>query len=73
MLTTRGTAVKAAKVSVIITALIGVVAMTPVRWRAGAERAWSYAVYYLGYRLLSMHLSCHSLAVSGVPFVLKYA
>jgi hypothetical protein len=70
MLPTRGTGVK---VHVIITVLIGVLAMVPGRWRAGTERAWSYAVYYVGYRLLSVHLSCHSLAVSGVPFVLKYA
>jgi hypothetical protein len=70
MLTTCGTGVK---IHVIITVLIGVLAMLPARWRAGAERAWSYAVYYVGYRLLSVHLSCHSLAVSGVPFVLKYA
>jgi hypothetical protein len=73
MLTTRGTGVKVVRRRVIITVLIGVVAMVPVRWRAGAQRAWSYAVYYVGYRLLSVHLSCHSLAVSGVPFVLKYA
>lgn len=70
MLTTRGSGVK---VGVILTVLIGLVAMVPLRWRAGAERAWSYVVYYVGYRLLSVHLSCHSLALSGVPFVLKYA
>ncbi len=73
MLTTRGTGVKVVPLRVIIIVLIGVVAMVPMRWRAAAERAWSYAVYYVGYRLLSVHLSCHSLALSGVPFVLKYA
>ena len=46
--------------------------VVPVHWRAGVKRAWSYTVYYVGYRLLSVHVSCGSLAVSGVPFVMKY-
>ena len=37
-----------------LAALIGVAAMPPVRWRAGAERVWSYGVYYVGFRLLSV-------------------
>lgn len=71
MLTTPGTDFKAH--ITIMTALIGVAAMLPVRWRVGVERTWSYAVYYVGYRLLSVQLSCGSLAVSGVPFVIKCA
>ncbi|ORW04002.1 hypothetical protein AWC15_04095 [Mycobacterium lacus] len=57
----------------VMAALFGVAALLPVGWRAAAERAWSYGVYYIGYRLLSVQLSCGSLAVSGVPFVMKYA
>ncbi|WP_459758431.1 hypothetical protein [Mycobacterium riyadhense] len=32
------------------------------------ERAWSYGVYYIGYRLLSVQLSYGELAVSGVAY-----
>ncbi len=49
------------------------VAMSPSQWRVSARRAWSYGVYYVGYRLLSVQLSCGSVAVSGVPLVMKYA
>jgi len=35
------------------------------------KRAWSFGVYYVGYRLLSVHDGCGSLAVSGVPLVMK--
>ncbi len=74
MLATGGTALKA-PIAVMsdMTALIGVAAMLPVHWRAKAKRAWSYGVYYIGYRMLSVQLSCGSLAVSGVPFVMKHA
>jgi hypothetical protein len=41
--------------------------------RVSAKRAWSYGVYYVGYRMLSVQLSCGNLAVSAVPFVLKQA
>jgi hypothetical protein len=57
----------------IVTALIGVAARLPARWRAGAERVWLYAVYCVGYRLVSVQLSCGSLALSGVDFVMKHA
>lgn len=71
MLTTTGTDYK---VSIaIVAALIGVWAMLPVEWRSTVKRAWSYGVYYAGYRLLSVQYSCGSLAVSGVPLVMKLA
>jgi hypothetical protein len=53
--------------------LLVVPAVLPRPWRAGAKRVWSYGVYYVGYRLLSVHVSCGAVAVSGVPFVMKYA
>jgi len=56
----------------VVTLMLVVAAMLPLHWRAGAGRAWSFGVYYLGYRLLSVHVSCGNLAVSGVPFVMKY-
>jgi hypothetical protein len=56
----------------IVTALLGVVAMLPVQWRASARRLWSYGVYYVGYRLLSVQLTCGSVAVSAVPFFMKH-
>ena len=56
-----------------LTARIGVSAVLSAQWHGRAGRAWSYAVYYCGYRLLSMQLSCGSLAVSGIPFVMKFA
>jgi hypothetical protein len=71
MLTTTGTDFKAH--IAIMTGLIGVAAMLPAQWRASAERAWSYGVYYVGYRLLSVQLTCGSLAVSALPFVAKHA
>ncbi len=40
----------------VMAALIGVAAMLPLQWRVSAERAWSYGVYYVGYRLLSVQL-----------------
>jgi hypothetical protein len=57
----------------VIAALIGVAAMLPLQWRATVERAWSYGVYYVGYRLLSVQLTCGSLAVSALPLVAKHA
>jgi hypothetical protein len=57
----------------IVTALIGVAAMLPAQWRASARRVWLYGVYYFGYRLLSVQLTCGSVAVSAVPFVVKLA
>jgi hypothetical protein len=57
----------------VMAALIGVVAMLPLQWRANVERAWSYGVYYVGYRLLSVQLTCGSLAVSALPLVAKHA
>jgi hypothetical protein len=70
MRTARGTHRKA---HIFLVALPFVVAaVLPLHWRAGVARAWSFAVYYLGYRLLSAHVSCGNLAVSGVPFVMKY-
>lgn len=57
----------------LMTALIGFAATFPARWRTSAGRAWSFGVYYIGYRLLSVQLSCGSLAVSAVPFVVKHA
>ena len=64
MLTTTGTDFKA---HVIFLATL------PTQWRVSAKRAWSYGVYYVGYRLLSVQLSCGSLALSGAPLVMKYA
>jgi hypothetical protein len=57
----------------IATALIGLAAMLPVQWRVNAARVWSYGVYYVGYRLLSVQLTCGSAAVSAVPLVMKHA
>ncbi len=70
MLTTTGADFKA---HIIFAALSGVAARLPVQWRVSAKRACSYGVYYVGYRLLSVQLWCASLAVSGVPFVVKFA
>jgi hypothetical protein len=53
--------------------LIGVIAMLPVQRQATVRRAWSYGVYCVGYRLLSLHYGCGSLAVCGVPLVMKVA
>ncbi|MCV7164630.1 hypothetical protein H7I75_09985 [Mycobacterium stomatepiae] len=55
----------------VMAALIGVAAPSPARWRAGAERAWSYGVYYVGYRLLSVQLTCGSWAVSALGLAAK--
>ncbi|KZS65879.1 hypothetical protein [Mycobacterium ostraviense] len=74
MPTTTGTGSKThVAVMFVMTALVGIAATVPAQWRTSAGRAWSYGVYYLGYRLLSVQLSCGSLAVSGVPFVVKHA
>ncbi|KZS74220.1 hypothetical protein LAUMK13_03883 [Mycobacterium innocens] len=74
MPTTAGTGSKIhVAVIFVMTALVGFAATFPVQWRTSAGRAWSYGVYYIGYRLLSVQLSCGSLAVSGVPFVMKHA
>jgi uncharacterized membrane protein YdbT with pleckstrin-like domain len=71
MLTTTGTGFKAPLA--VLAALIGIAAMLPVHWRAGARRAWSYGVYCVGYRLLSVQLTCGSWAVSGLTLVAKHA
>ncbi|MCV7411780.1 hypothetical protein [Mycobacterium florentinum] len=47
--------------------------MSSAQWRAGAERTWSYGVYYVGYRLLSVHLTCGSWALSALTLVAKHA
>jgi len=57
----------------IVAALIGMTAMLPVRWRVTANCAWSFGVYYIGYRLLSVQYSCGWLAAGGVPLVMKLA
>jgi hypothetical protein len=41
--------------------------------RTTSERVWSYGVYYVGYRLLSVQLTCGSWAVSGLALVAKHA
>jgi hypothetical protein len=69
MLTTAGTDLKAQVF--VAAALIGIAAMLPGRWRAAAKHVWSYGVYCVGYRMLSVQISCGHLAVSGVPFVMK--
>jgi hypothetical protein len=56
-----------------VSALVGVVPMLPGQWRAGPGRVRSYVVYCVGYRLLSVQLTCGSLAVTAVPFVMKHA
>lgn len=71
MRTTTGTGSKAALA--VMAGLIGVAAMVRVPWRAGAERAWSYGVYCVGYRLLSVQLTCGSWAVSALTLVAKHA
>jgi hypothetical protein len=71
MLTTARTDYKAPVA--IVAALIGVTVMLPVQWRVTVNRAWSYGVYYVGYRLLSVQDTCGSLAVSGVPLIMKLA
>ncbi|MCV6983908.1 hypothetical protein H7H78_00050 [Mycobacterium shinjukuense] len=55
-----------------MTVLVGFAAMVPARWHAAARRASSYAVYYIGYRLLSVQLTCGPLAVSGIPLVIRH-
>jgi hypothetical protein len=57
----------------IITVLVGMAAAVSVQLRVRGKRAWSYGVYNIGYRLLSVQLKCGDLAVSSVPFVLKNA
>ncbi|HTQ20060.1 hypothetical protein [Mycobacterium sp.] len=56
----------------LVAVLVGVVSLLPAQWRASAGRVWSFAVYYLGYRMLSVQMSCGNLAVTGVPFVMKH-
>lgn len=74
MLTTTGTEFggRLAVVAFAV-AVVAVAAMLPVRWRTGAERMWSYSVYYVGYRLLSVQVTCGSWAVSALPLVAKHA
>ena len=57
----------------LLAALIGVATVLPLQWRTNVERTWSYGVYYVGYRLLSVQLTCGSLAVSALPLVAKHA
>jgi hypothetical protein len=56
-----------------VAAVIGIAAMLPVGWRAAAKHVWSYGIYCVGFRMLSVQISCGNLAVSGVPFVMKGA
>ncbi|GAB3031096.1 hypothetical protein [Mycobacterium bourgelatii] len=60
------------QVLILLATALGLAGVLPGRWQAIARRWWSFAVYYVGYRLLSVQLSCGSLAVSGVPFVIKH-
>ncbi|EUA86330.1 hypothetical protein NJB18091_28530 [Mycobacterium marinum] len=46
--------------------------MLSLRWGGIGGRGWSYVVYNVGYRLLSLQLSCGPLAVCAVPFVVKH-
>ncbi|BBX56280.1 hypothetical protein TM48_00839 [Mycobacterium shottsii] len=46
--------------------------MLSLRWGGLGGRGWSYVVYNVGYRLLSLQLLCGSLAVCAVPFVVKH-
>ena len=70
MLTTTGTDSKA---HIIVALLTAVATMVPAQWLVDAKRGWSFALYYVGYRLLSVQLSCGSIAVSGIPLVMKFA
>ncbi|MBW0019138.1 MAG: hypothetical protein JO236_16550 [Mycobacterium sp.] len=76
MRTTTGTDLKAKPLAGAVLAalagLIGGLALASTR-RANARRAWSFVVYYVGYRVLSVQVSCQSVAVSSFPLVLKYA
>lgn len=56
----------------VMAALIGVATMLPAHWRDGVKRAWSYGVYYVGYRLLSVQMTCDSWALSALPVVAKH-
>jgi hypothetical protein len=71
MLTTTGTDFRAHLA--VMAALIGVAAMLPTHWRVSVARAWSYGVYSVGYRLLSVQLTCGSWAVSALPLMAKHA
>ncbi|GBG36350.1 hypothetical protein [Mycobacterium montefiorense] len=71
MFTTTGIDFKARLA--VLAALIGVAAVLPVHWRAGAQRVWSYGVYSVGYRLLSVQMTCGSWALSALPLVAKHA
>lgn len=71
MFTTTRTDIKVR--ATILAAVLGISAMVPARWRADAQRAWSFAVYYVGFRVLWVQMSCGSWAVSGMPLVVKYA
>lgn len=74
MLTTTGTEFGGRLAVVAFAAAVVAAAATlPVRWRTGAERMWSYSVYYVGYRLLSVQVTCGSWAVSALPLVAKHA
>lgn len=55
----------------IMTVVVGVAALFGRKWTVDVERLHSFVVYYIGYRLLSLHVSCGSLAVTGVPFMMK--
>jgi hypothetical protein len=52
-------------------AVISVAVLLPLR--RNVRHLWSYLVHCVGYRMLSVHLSCHSLAVSAVPLVARCA
>lgn len=75
MLTTAGADARprpAVHLLSLMTTAVLLAAVLPGQRRAVARRVWSYAVYNVGYRLLSVQLSWGSLAVGGVPFVMKY-
>lgn len=57
----------------VMAALIGVAAISAGQWRAGAKRVWSYGVYCVGYRLLSVQLTCGSWALNALTLLAKHA
>jgi hypothetical protein len=64
MLTTTGTHA-AVRFSIVAT-LIALAVVLPVQWRVYARRVWSYLVYCVGYRLLSIQPIVIVLVTYGV-------
>jgi hypothetical protein len=54
-----------------LAALIGAGVAAVVGVLGDAKHVWSYCVYCIGFRLLSIGLPSGALAVSGLPFVMK--